>query len=247
MAIGTVGTGPSPDNYPGIVAILDEFATAAGAAASRLQMSRRGTSSAPAATLGPTVERGLVALDALYELRLRVPDLVNGSALGPEKGMSSSQHKFELEGLRRSPIYTAWGTFWLPLLLTIAKHSVNGSRDIRQRAIGYLQRVLLSSQLLTDRDAALTAIFGRVLFPVIEELLKPQVYNQDPPGFEETRLRASTLLCKAFLQYLTPLSEDPKRVLELFLRVTDLLERFMRTGSRQLVSLVSIVDALIAS
>lgn len=51
MATGFVGSGPSADNYPGIVAILDEFATSAGAAASRLQVSRRGTSVAPAATL----------------------------------------------------------------------------------------------------------------------------------------------------------------------------------------------------
>lgn len=51
MATGTVGAGPSVDNYSGIVAILDEFATSAGAAASRLEASRRRNSSAPAATL----------------------------------------------------------------------------------------------------------------------------------------------------------------------------------------------------
>lgn len=51
MATGSVGAGASADNYPGIVAILDEFATSAGAAASRLQVSRRGTSAPPAATL----------------------------------------------------------------------------------------------------------------------------------------------------------------------------------------------------
>lgn len=130
--------------------------------------------------------------------------------------------------------------FWLPLLLTIAKHSVNGSRDIRQRAIGYLQRVLLSSQVLplADQDTALASIFSRVLFPVVDELLKPQVYNQDPPSMEETRLRASALTCKAFLQYLHPLSDKPDRLLEVFLKIIDLMERFMRTGSRQLVSMM---------
>jgi brefeldin A-resistance guanine nucleotide exchange factor 1 len=140
--------------------------------------------------------------------------------------------------MSRLVISLAWMAFWLPLLLTIAKHSVNGSRDIRQRAIGYLQRVLLSSQVLPDveQDVALVSIFSRVLFPVVDELLKPQVYNQDPPSMEETRLRASALTCKAFLQYLIPLSEKPERLLEVFLRIVDVMERFMRTGSRQLVS-----------
>jgi len=134
--------------------------------------------------------------------------------------------------------HTAWKAFWLPLLLTIAKHSVNGSRDIRQRAIGYLQRVLLSSQVLPEQgqDTALAAVFSRVLFPVVDELLKPQIYNQDPSSMEETRLRASALVCKAFLQYLAPLSENPDKLIETFLKIVDLMERFMRTGSRQQVS-----------
>jgi brefeldin A-resistance guanine nucleotide exchange factor 1 len=148
-------------------------------------------------------------------------------------------HWLERGGLIDLSIQTAWKVFWLPLLLTIAKHSVNGSRDIRQRAIGYLQRVLLSSQVVPtqEHDVALISIFSRVLFPVVDELLKPQIYNQDPPSMEETRLRASALLCKAFLQYLVPLSERPDRLVEIFLKTVDLMERFMRTGSRQQVSL----------
>jgi brefeldin A-resistance guanine nucleotide exchange factor 1 len=51
MATGAVGRGPSADNYLGIVEVLDEFSTSAGAAASRLQVSRRANSTAPAATL----------------------------------------------------------------------------------------------------------------------------------------------------------------------------------------------------
>lgn len=147
---------------------------------------------------------------------------------------------------------TAWQALWLPLLLTIAKHTVNGSHDIRQRAIGYLQRVLFNANLLerTNQHVAIQLIFSRVLFPVMDQLLKPQQggAGQDPVhvnagvggggnnNIEETRLRASALVSKAFLQYLAPLSERPDALLEVLLKIVGLLERSMRTGSRQQVS-----------
>lgn len=71
--------GLSVDNFGGVVALLDEFATAAGAAAAgRQQPGRRGGQNV-AATLGPTVERGLTALDSLYELRNVIPSLIASS------------------------------------------------------------------------------------------------------------------------------------------------------------------------
>ncbi|KAJ9122553.1 hypothetical protein QFC22_001982 [Naganishia vaughanmartiniae] len=214
---GTVGSGLTVDNYQGMVAILDEFATAAGAAAMRIQHGRRGAPQPVAATLGPIVQRGLTALDSLYELRSVIPTLMETSSLSK---------------------VDAWNTFWLPPLMAVAKHCVNGSRDIRQRAIGYLQRMLLSQQLMSSEEAALSAVFARVLLPILEELLKPQVFDRDPAGMEETRLRAATLLCKVFLQYLILLGETKETVASLLTRVIDLLERFMRTGSKQLYEAV---------
>jgi brefeldin A-resistance guanine nucleotide exchange factor 1 len=114
---------------------------------------------------------------------------------------------------------------------------VNASRDIRQRAIGYLARILSSPQLLSSDELALSAIFDRVMFPVFEELLKPQIYNRDPPGMEEARLRASTMLCKTFLQYIMRVDKTKDAIPQLFLKVLDLLERFMLNSRRdQLVS-----------
>lgn len=211
MSSGNVGSGLTADNFGGIVALLDEFATSAGAAASRQLLGRRGKSSQPAATLGPTVERGLSALDSLYDMRTAIAALVESSSLE------------EMD---------AWNTFWLPPLLVIGKHCVNACKEIRQRAVGYLQRLLLSPQLIIN-DAAIPAIFVRILFPIIEELLKAQVYERDPTGVEETRLRASTLLCKVFLQYLPRLAKDQTAIINIMLRVIDLLERFMRTTRKE--------------
>ncbi len=91
MAQGSLGNGVTVDNYAGIVAILDEFATAAGAAASRQQLTRKGTNNAAApASLGPTVERGLIALDAVYELRNAVPKLIEASKADEKEGKRGS-------------------------------------------------------------------------------------------------------------------------------------------------------------
>ncbi|OXG34789.1 Sec7 domain-containing protein [Cryptococcus neoformans Bt120] len=211
------GTGLTVDNYGGVVALLDEFATQAGAAAAGRQQQQRRSSAGPqSGSLGPAVERGLAALDSLYELRNVIPTLMSSNNLEEQQ---------------------AFNTFWLPPLLVIGKQCINGCRDIRQRAITYLQRLLLSPQILLGNESTLPIVFDRVLFPVLEELLKPQVYERDPKGLSETRLKAATLLCKIFLQYVVRLVESgsSEAVTGLFVRVLDKLERFMR-GERDLLN-----------
>ena len=124
------------------------------------------------------------------------------------------------------------------MLLAISKQCVNGSRDIRQRAIGYLQRLLLSPLLLSGETSELATIFDRVLFPIVEELLKPQVNDRDPQGMPETRLKAATLMCKIFLQYVVRL-DDKQTVADLFARVLDKMERFMKGERENLVSFLA--------
>ncbi|WRT64093.1 uncharacterized protein IL334_001022 [Kwoniella shivajii] len=212
------GPGLTSDNYAGTVALLDEFATAAGAAAANRSQQNRRASLSPSqnTTLGPTVERGLTALDSLYDLRNVIPGLMSSSDMNEND---------------------AFNTFWLPPLLVIGKQCINGCQSIRQRAISYLQRLLLSPQLLSGSESILPTIFDRVLFPVLEELLKPQNHERDPRGMNETRLKAATLLCKIFLQYVVRLVEkgNAKMVEGLFVGVLDKLERFMR-GERDLLN-----------
>jgi brefeldin A-resistance guanine nucleotide exchange factor 1 len=221
--------GLSPDNFAGVVALLDEFATAAGAAAAgRLQPSRRGTNPV-ATTLGPTVERGLTALDSLYELRNQIPALIARSGKPPRDGKLPSPW---------CELTTAFAAFWLPPLLVISKQCVNGYREIRHRAVSYLQRLLLSPQLMSADGQTLPIIFDRVLFPVLDELLKPALYERDHAGAVEMRLRAATLLVKVFLQYVVGLTEPCDAVGVQFVRVLDKLERFMQGDRDMLVSLI---------
>lgn len=80
----------------------------------------------------------------------------------------------------------------------------------------------------------LPIIFDRVLFPVLDELLKPALYERDHAGAVEMRLRAATLLVKVFLQYVVGLTEPCDAVGVQFVRVLDKLERFMQ-GDRDML------------
>lgn len=137
------------------------------------------------------------------------------------------------------PPARAWETYWLPVLSAYSQQSVNGCREIRQTALANLQRTLIANEVLSNADIDLTMVFERLIFPMLDELLKPQVFRRDPEGMGETRLRASALLCKIFLHYLVQLSEKQgiAGMTELWLKILGYLDRFMHSGRRdQMVS-----------
>jgi brefeldin A-resistance guanine nucleotide exchange factor 1 len=79
-----------------------------------------------------------------------------------------------------------------------------------------------------------------VLIPLITQLLKPEVYQSDPLGMSETRVRAATLLSKVFLHYLVLLdglsgeeNEDGEKSLsfeELWITIVGLMDRLGNSG-----------------
>ena len=124
---------------------------------------------------------------------------------------------------------TAWTTYWSPILRALTTQCFNPCREIRQQAFASLQRTLLSNELASPDHKEWTAIFGEVLFPLITQLLKPEVYQSDPVGMSETRVRASTLLCKVFLHYLVMLSEW-EGMLDLWLKIISIMDRLINSG-----------------
>lgn len=72
----------------------------------------------------------------------------------------------------------------------------------------------------------------RAVFPMMEDLLQPQVNARDPQGMPETRLRASTLLCKSFLHFSVRSAENVEQTGKLWLSILDILDRFMHSGRR---------------
>ncbi len=76
-----------------------------------------------------------------------------------------------------------------------------------------------------------------MIFPLLDELLKPQVFQRDAKGMPETRLRASALLCKTFMHLEVRESQARTDIRVLWIQILDLLDRFMNVDKAdQLVS-----------
>lgn len=154
------------------------------------------------------VVRGSKAMTIVFQMSDRVPTFIEQSHLETTE---------------------AWTAYWSPILKTLTHQCLNPCREIRQQAFGALQRTLLSNDLASPDHKEWTAIFSEVLFPLITQLLKPEVYQSDPQGMSETRVRAATLLSKVFLHYLIMLSEG-NAMLDLWLKIITIMDRLMNSG-----------------
>ncbi|GAB1600980.1 Golgi-specific brefeldin A-resistance guanine nucleotide exchange factor 1-like [Argonauta hians] len=122
-----------------------------------------------------------------------------------------------------------WAKCWCPLLQGIARLCCDSRRQVRSQALTYLQRALLVHDLQTLSASEWEACFNKVLFPLLTKLLS-NINSQDPSGMEETRVRASTLLCKVFLQHLSPLL-SLSTFTALWLTILDFMDKYMHKGS----------------
>lgn len=77
-------------------------------------------------------------------------------------------------------------------------------------------------------------MFGKVLFPLIQRLLKPEVFSTDRDGMSEMRVQASSLLSKVYLQYLVLLSEWDGMV-DLWIKIIEVMDRLMNSGQGDLL------------
>ncbi|TFK67907.1 Sec7-domain-containing protein [Pluteus cervinus] len=177
------------DNFPGLVMILDEFATAAGL------------------SNVPLVDRGKQAIELLASLTNFLPNINTDQARSQD----------------------VWRHLCIPLLGALARQSTNTAREVRHSAISQLQRIVLSPQIQAhaSEHAQVEEVFNRVIFPLLDELLKPQVFQRDPKGMPETRLRASALLCKTFMHLEVRESQTRTDIRVLWIQILDLLDRFM--------------------
>ncbi|KAK8059706.1 Sec7 domain-containing protein [Apiospora saccharicola] len=204
------------DNYEAAITLLDEFATASKVGAIAEQKGRTGDrrprSARPPKTKAPSdnavVARGVKAINLIYNMTSRIPHLMKQSHL------ESSE---------------AWSAYWLPIFQSLTTQCTNPCREVRHLAFTSLQRTLLSPELTCSDHEEWTAIFGEVLFPLIFKLLKPEVFQSDRDGMSETRVQASSLLCKVFLQYLVLLSKWDG-MLDLWLKIIDVMDRLMNSG-----------------
>ncbi|KAG9093300.1 GDP/GTP exchange factor for ARF [Ceratobasidium sp. UAMH 11750] len=191
------------DNISGLITSLEDFAATAGSGVVAKRRGQPRPSVAP--PLDASVERGIGAITALAELRKSVPEL----------GLSSD----------------AYWSVWTYLLLALGRQSANPSVDVRHTALAHLQRIILGPQPQLE-PARSVEIFDRIVLPMIEELLKPQLAARDPDGIVETRLRASALLCRSFLHIQAHVEMLGPETNALWMRIIDVLQQLMETGGR---------------
>ncbi|KAF9262202.1 Sec7-domain-containing protein [Marasmius fiardii PR-910] len=194
------------DNFAGLLTLLEDFAIHAGLSAEgQLRQGRRQEHSTASA---PILERGKKAIDLLTNARRFITPIIDATSLQREQ---------------------AWKQLFLPLLSSLSRQSTNAAREVRQSAVSQLQRTLLAPHPVLDEadSTQVEEMFNRVIFPLLDELLRPQVFQRDPQGMIETRLRASALLCKTFMHFEVRESQAQADIRILWIEVLDLLDRFM--------------------
>lgn len=251
IGVSPSSTAIMADNYEAAIGLLNDFASAASATvpkepkADPRRPSRkpaRPSSAKPEAaryvwlaeiglwvlTLvseSPAVQRGINAVNIIYSMTSRIPQLMKQSHLENNEGELSRL----LCKIALTDAVLAWSAYWLPIFEALTTQCTNPRREIRQLAFNSLQRALFSPELTSSDHREWTAIFGEVLFPLILRLLKPEVFSSDRDGMSETRVQAASLLCKVFLQYLVLLSEW-EGMLDLWLKIIDIMDRLMNSG-----------------
>ncbi|OAQ62261.1 Sec7 domain-containing protein [Pochonia chlamydosporia 170] len=209
---GATGTPPAiiADNYEAAISLLNFFASAAiPPEPSEVDIEttqRRGARSFKSDN--DTIGRGCKAINVLQSMAARVPQLMQQSRLETSE---------------------AWSAYWLPIFQTLTTQCTNPCRDIRHLAFSAMQRSLLSPEVTLTDAKEWTAIFGKVLFPLIQRLLKPEVFSSDKDGMSEMRVQSASLLCKVFLQYLVLLS-GWDGMLDLWIKIIDIMDRLKNSG-----------------
>lgn len=127
-----------------------------------------------------------------------------------------------------------WSSCWCPLLQGIARLCCDSRRVIRTAALTLLPRALLVHDLQTLTATEWESCFNKVLFPLLAKLLE-NVSPGDPLGMEETRMRGATLLCKVFLQHLSPLLTLPT-FMALWLTILEFMDKYMHADGSDLLA-----------
>ncbi|GCB69195.1 hypothetical protein scyTo_0001012 [Scyliorhinus torazame] len=168
----------------------------------------------------------LQLLDLMHTLHTRAASIYSSWA-EEQRHLESAGKKIEADAR------TLWANCWCPLLQGIAWLCCDARRQVRMQALTYLQRALLVHDLQTLDALEWESCFNKVLFPLLTKLLE-NISPADVGGMEETRMRASTLLCKVFLQHLSPLLSLPTFA-ALWLTILDFMDKYMHAGSSDLL------------
>uniref|UniRef100_A0A8D0H5T6 Golgi-specific brefeldin A-resistance guanine nucleotide exchange factor 1 n=1 Tax=Sphenodon punctatus TaxID=8508 RepID=A0A8D0H5T6_SPHPU len=165
-------------------------------------------------------------LDLMHTLHTRAATIYSSWA-EEQRHLEDAGKKIEADSR------TLWANCWCPLLQGIAWLCCDARRQVRMQALTYLQRALLVHDLQALDALEWESCFNKVLFPLLTKLLE-NISPADVGGMEETRMRASTLLSKVFLQHLSPLL-SLTTFAALWLTILDFMDKYMHAGSSDLL------------
>ncbi|KAI8903041.1 hypothetical protein EDD86DRAFT_250662 [Gorgonomyces haynaldii] len=153
-------------------------------------------------------ERAVKAVEKLYHLHLMIPGYIEKSA---------------------------WFEFWLPVLSGLSQQCCHPYKEVRVNALSFLQRLLLSTGLqetLPPEPAGSGQLecLENVVFPLLDELLKPEIAKLDLQSIDETRLRAMGLLTKVYLTFL-PQLRGTKEFERVWSEILDYCGRYIHVAS----------------
>ncbi|NXA34518.1 GBF1 factor, partial [Eudromia elegans] len=168
----------------------------------------------------------LQLLDLMHTLHTRAATIYSSWA-EEQRHLEPAGRKIETDSR------ALWSNCWCPLLQGIAWLCCDARRQVRMQALTYLQRALLVHDLQALDALEWESCFNKVLFPLLTKLLE-NISPADVGGMEETRMRASTLLSKVFLQHLSPLL-SLTTFAALWLTILDFMDKYMHAGSSDLL------------
>jgi brefeldin A-resistance guanine nucleotide exchange factor 1 len=148
---------------------------------------------------------------------------------------------------------TMWRELWYPILDSFVGICKDNRADVRNNSLTYLQKCLLSPQLTNISASIWYLCFEEILFPLVKNLvtLKPNTPSSNTPAskldsnlLEETRLRASALLSKIFLQYLPKIIQLPQ-FNTLWIQILRFIEMYMKEDDNELLVYIYIKVCLL--
>lgn len=115
----------------------------------------------------------------------------------------------------------------------LAHQSYNPCRRIRSETLKTLENLLRDKAIYSQEGFSWEeSVFENGLFPLVKELLKPEVYELDSGGMGETRVKGAMLLCRTFLHYVDAAGEQAHdQVISLWLTMLTMLDRLMSSSS----------------
>jgi brefeldin A-resistance guanine nucleotide exchange factor 1 len=136
-----------------------------------------------------------------------------------------------------------WTQLWSSYVSRLGSLCTVDDGQVRAVALNSFQRAILDDDVHLREGFSWNNVFDGALFPLINNLLRPEVYERDPQGMASTRSKVASLTCKVFLQYALQNQKSEGEVLDMWVRILSVLDRLINSGQKDSLR-ESVVESL---